>query len=495
MTKVADFDPQQLVLPLSHFIGGRYLVADEANITVLRPSDGLPLGTIGEAGEEVVDLAVRNAWQAWRESGWGQRSPRERARAMFAWADLIAKDMELARLEAVSSTRPISQVLASDLPFTAEAIRFFAELADKQGGEVAATRLDTIGMIASEPYGVVGAITPWNFPLSMASWKCGPALAAGNAIVVKPSEMTPFSTLRMAELAVLAGIPEGVFNVVNGTGGVTGAALVRHPIISKISFTGSTKTGAQIMTAAAQSGIKPVTLELGGKSPQLVFENVPDLAHAARCVASGFTANAGQACVSGTRLIVHRRLVEPLIDSIIGEVQKLRPGLTWSAASSYSPIISRAQAMGISDRVEQSVSQGAEVLFGGDFFAETGNGFFYRPTIVSSVSAQMPVVREELFGPVLTVQTFEDEEEGLALADHPTYGLAAGVHTSDIGQALRATRRIAAGTIWVNRYGRSGDMIMPTGGFRSSGIGKDLGRKAMEANLQYKSVLIDFDQR
>lgn len=494
MTTSVDFDPLRLALPQGHYIGGRYLQTSSDHITVLRPSDGQVLGVIDEAGEEIVDAAVRNASHALVDSGWGTRAPRERAKVLFAWAALIEQDKELARLEAASSTRPISEVLASDLPFTAEAIRFFAELADKMGGEVAATRQDSLGLIVSEPYGVVGAITPWNFPLSMASWKCGPALAAGNAIVLKPSEMTPFSTLRLAELATRAGLPAGVFNVVNGTGANTGAALVRHPLVAKVSFTGSTRTGAHIMSSAANHGTKPVTLELGGKSPQLVFEKVPDLHHTARCIARGFTANAGQACVAGTRLIVHKQLAEPLVEAIVQQISQCRPGPTWKADSVYSPIISRPQALAIDARVRRSVELGAEIVHGGGFFDDTAAGLFHRPTVLGSVDMGMPAVSEELFGPVLTVQTFEDEDEGLALAAHPTYGLAAGVHTSDIGQALRATRRIAAGTIWVNRYGRSGDMIIPTGGFRSSGIGKDLGRKALEANLQHKSVLIDFDQ-
>jgi aldehyde dehydrogenase (NAD+) len=493
MNMPLDFDPRGLTLPGGHFVGGRYHQPMETPISVLRPADGALLGHVPDASDETIDFAVSNAMQAWRESGWGTRPPRERARAMFAWADLIEGDTLLAQLEAASSTRPIAQVFAADLPFTAEAIRFFAELADKMGGEVASTRQDSLGFISSEPYGVVGAITPWNFPLSMASWKCGPALAAGNAIVLKPSEMTPFSTLRMAELAVQAGIPAGIFNVVNGRGSSAGAALVKHPGIAKVSFTGSTRTGAHIMSSAAAHGIKPVTLELGGKSPQLVFAEVPDLAHVARCVAQGFTANAGQACVAGTRLIVHERLAEPLIEQIIAHVSALKPGPTWAGSTQYSPIISAQQAQQIDARVRLSRDEGAHILCGGDFFDDTQAGFFYRPTIIGNVTPAMSVVQEELFGPVLTVQTFTDEEEGLALADHPTYGLAAGVHTRDLGQALRAMRRIAAGTIWINRYGRSGDMIMPTGGFRSSGIGKDLGRKALEANLQHKSVLIDFE--
>ena len=492
MSCTPGFDPSNVDVPVGHFIGGRYVRDDQAGIAVRRPSDGVVFGEILDATAETVDYAVRNAHLAWRQSGWGTRPPRERARIMRRWADLIEQDKTLAQLEAIGSTRPITEVLSGDLPFTAEAIRFFAEYADKLGGDVAATRAESFGVVANEPYGVIAAITPWNFPLSMASWKCGPALASGNAMVLKPSELTPFSTLRMAELAIQAGMPAGIFNVITGRGSVTGQALVAHPLVTKVSFTGSTRTGALIMAGAAAAGIKPVTLELGGKSPQLVFADAIDVAHVAQCVAKGFTANAGQACVAGTRLIVHRSLAEELVAAVANEVAALRPGLGWHAATAYSPIINSAQAARIDSLVQDGLSSGAEAICGGGFFEGTGDGVFYQPTVLTHVAADMPVVREELFGPVLTVQTFEDEEEGIALADHEVYGLAAGIYTRDIGKAMRATRAIAAGTVWINRYGRSGDMIIPTGGFKGSGIGKDLGRQAMEACMRSKSILLDF---
>ena len=308
-----DFDPSTILLPQGHFIGGASYLTDESQIPVYRPSDGQLLGYVPDASAATVDHAVSNALEAWKTSGWATKPPRERAKVLTRWAELIDRNaVNLAQLEAVSSTRPVAEAYASDVPFTAEAIRFFAELADKLGGDFAATRRDSVGFVASEPYGVIGAITPWNFPLSMCSWKCGPALAAGNAVVLKPSELTPFSTLRLAELAIEAGMPPGIFNVVNGHGATTGTALTRHRDISKVSFTGSTRTGAAIMSDAALHGTKPVTLELGGKSPQLVFERVPNLAHTASCIARGFTSNGGQACVAGTRLIVHESIAEPL---------------------------------------------------------------------------------------------------------------------------------------------------------------------------------------
>jgi aldehyde dehydrogenase (NAD+) len=273
---------------------------------------GVPL-----ADADLVDRAVQDAWRAWKTSNWARCAPRERARVLRRWADLIDADAQaLAQLEAVGSTRPLKDAAAWDVPFTADGIRFFAEWADKIGGEVAPTRTDHLGMTIAEPYGVIAAIAPWNLPLVMASWKVAPALAAGNAVVLKPSEMTPFSVLRLAELAIEAGMPAGIFNIVQGDGQGAGAALCRHPRIAKVTFTGSTRSGAAIMAACAESGTKPVTLELGGKSPQVVFADAPDLERTVRTVARAITLNAGQVCVAGSRLIVQRAVADRVVERL-----------------------------------------------------------------------------------------------------------------------------------------------------------------------------------
>ncbi|MDR6178236.1 aldehyde dehydrogenase (NAD+) [Pseudomonas sp. SORGH_AS 211] len=489
---MASFDPRAIAVRCAHFIGGRTRDA-RAELEVFRPSDGGFQSGLPCASAELVDEVVEGTWRAWKASDWASRPPRERARVMRRWADLVEADGEiLGPLEAVGSTRPLREVLAWDIPYVAEGIRFFAEFADKHGGEVAATATSHLGLQITEPYGVVGAIAPWNFPLSMAGWKLAPALAAGNAVVIKPSELTPFSILRLAELAVLAGLPAGILSVVQGDGRTTGAALCRHPRIGKVTFTGSTGTGTAIMVACAESGPKPVTLELGGKSPQLVFADAPDLARTARSVAAAITGNAGQVCVSGSRLLVQRAALEPMLEGIRAAFAALRPGPTWSAEATLAPIISHRQGQRIQDIVSRSRAAGAEILVGGAL--ETGlGGAYYQPTLITGVDADNPAVHEEIFGPVLTVQVFDDEAEALALADHPTYGLAAGVHTADLGRALRLTRALEAGTVWVNRYGRSHDWIIPTGGYKRSGIGKDLGRAAYEATLRSKSVLIDLE--
>lgn len=482
-----NFDPDQISLPIGHLIGDRLLESPGLH-PMHRPSDGSFYAECPIASEAIVDKAVQTAKKALKASNWGGVRPRERANVLRQWADLIENEAEtLARIEAVSSTRPVGQLVAGDIAVTAEQIRFFAEFADKEGSDLVPTDDRHLGMIMTEPFGVVGAITPWNFPLSMAGWKLGPALAAGNAVVLKPSEMTPFSSIFLAQLALKAGVPAGLINIVLGDGPTTGAALTRHPDVAKVSFTGSTGAGAAIMANVARTGVKPMTLELGGKSPQIVFTDA-DLDQAAAAIADSVLANAGQACVAGTRLIAHAFVAEPLIAAILARMKAVRAGPTWDPATTYSPIISERQRARIHAIVQAACAEGAECLTGGEPMG--GKGYFYAPTLLAGVDQSSPAITEEIFGPVLTLQTFTTEEEALALADHQTYGLAAGLFTRDISRVMRITRAISAGTVWVNRYGRSRDHILPTGGYKRSGIGKDLGRAAYHANRRSKSVLI-----
>ncbi|RVK34156.1 aldehyde dehydrogenase family protein [Sinorhizobium meliloti] len=482
-----SFDPDTLPLPVGHFIDGR-LVPAEGIIDMHRPSDGKPYAGCPLADEVLVDRAVETAKKALKATNWSGVRPRERTVVLQRWADLIESEAEtLAKLEALSSTRPVGHLVAGDIAVSAEQIRFFAEFADKEGSDLVPTDDSNLGMIMTEPYGVVGAITPWNFPVSMAAWKLGPALAAGNAVVLKPSEMTPFSTVYLAELAIRAGLPAGLINIVLGDGPVTGTAMTGHPDIAKVSFTGSTGAGTAIMTNVARTGIKPMTLELGGKSPQLVFADA-DLDKAAAAIAQSMLSNAGQACVAGSRLIVEECIAASLAEAIVTRMEAAKPGPTWDETSEYSPIISKRQLNRIHGIVEAAVEAGGECLFGGAQM--DAPGYFYQPTLMAVRDCSSPAITEEIFGPVLTMQTFADEEEALALADHPTYGLAAGLFTRDLSRALGLTRRLQAGTVWVNRYSRSRDHILPTGGYKRSGIGKDLGREAYHANRKSKSVLI-----
>lgn len=489
-----DFDPDSIRIPCGHFIDGRVVAGTGGTLTVRRPSDSAICAVLAIASADTVNEAVENAMHAYATTDWATGAPRARARLLRRWADLIELNkVSLGQLEALTSTRPVKDVIEIDIPYAADCIRFFAEFTDKLGGEVAATRADHLGMVTSEPYGVVATIAPWNFPITQAITKIAPALAAGNAVVLKPSEMTPFSVLSLAELAIEAGIPRGIFNIVQGTGAVTGDLLCRHPGVGKISFTGSTRTGEAIMIASAQGGIKPVTLELGGKSPQLVFSDISDIDKVARAVAGSLLNNAGQVCVAGSRLIVQRSVEAPLLDRIIALTKAIRPGPTWETSTSFSPIISHQQMERIDGIVKRSLDDGASALIGGGRLSVATEGAYYQPTILSGLRSSSEAVQEEIFGPVLTVQAFDEEDEGLHLTGH-RYGLAAGVYTSNIDRALRMRRRIQAGTIWINRYGRSADFIIPTGGFNNSGIGKDLGRQAVEANLRHKSTLIAFEE-
>ncbi|WP_413204935.1 aldehyde dehydrogenase family protein [Rhodospirillum sp. A1_3_36] len=486
-----SFDPNTVDLPKGHFIGGRTISASgptSGGLTLHRPSDGEAFADCPIASADLVDQAVETAHKALKDSGWASQRPRERTKVLHRWADLIEQEAPtIARFEALCSTRPVGQLIQGDIAITAEQIRFFAEFADKEGGDVAPTSDGELGMILTEPHGVVGAITPWNFPLNMAGWKLGPALAAGNAVVLKPSEMTPYSTLYVAELAVRAGLPAGLVNIVLGDGPTTGQAITSHPGIDKVSFTGSTRAGSDIMETIARSGIKPVTLELGGKSPQVVFADA-NLEKAADAIAASILSNAGQACVAGSRVVVEASIAEALTAALVTRMERVKPGFTWDEATQYSPIISETQINRMESILAASRAQGADCVIGGGRMDHPG--YFHAPTLLTGVDHTNPAVVEEIFGPILTLQTFTEEEEAFAIADHPVYGLAAGVFTRDLSRAMRATRRLQAGTVWVNRYSRSRDHILPTGGFKRSGIGKDLGREAYEANLRRKTVLI-----
>lgn len=482
-------------IPNGHFYHGEcHLSKTDECIEVVCPSTGEVYAQMPIASKETVDNIVLASYNAQRDSDWATRAPRERAKVLYRWATLIEQNQAyLARLEAIGSSRPMHEVLAWDIPYIIDTARFFAELADKHGGYIGATQSDRLGMVIREPYGVVGAITPWNFPLSMAMWKAAPALSAGNAIVIKPSELTPFSTVYLAKLAFDAGLPKDIFNVVLGSGRETGAALCEHPQVGKVTFTGSTQTGASIMSACAMTGPKPVTLELGGKSPQIVFADTKDLERTAHCVAKAITGNAGQVCVSGSRLIIDKSIEASFIECLKRYFKQLSPGVAWESETTLSPIISRQQATRIQSIVDQSIKEGADCLCGGEIINGLG-GAYFAPTLLKIHDEKNIALEQEIFGPVLTIQTFDTEHEAWSLAQHDVYGLAAGIHSANLDRVMRGIRKLEVGSVWINRYGRSFDHIMPTGGYKRSGIGKDIGIEAFEANLRSKSVLLEFDE-
>ncbi len=488
-----SFDPATVAVPAGHHIGGRYIELPGAEIAVLRPSDHEQMGIITDGGDAAVEAAVTAAKAALKISRWGKIAPRERAKVLMRFAQLVEENNAyLGKLEAMGSSRLISGTITGDAVRTAGVIRYFAEFCDKVEGTVTATEADTLSITRREPYGIVGAIVPWNFPMITAAWKFAPALAAGNAIVMKTSELTPHSLLALAELAAQAGVPAGLFNVVNGYGHTTGAAIVRHPDIMMISFTGSTQTGAAIMSLAAQSGIKPVTLELGGKSPQLVLADAGDLDVVAGRVAMAFMGNAGQVCTAGSRILIESRIADEFTARLIDKTKAIQAGATWDETTTFAPIISKKQMERIDGMLRETVAQGGSVITGGGPLETRNAGSFYAPTLLGNVSDENIGFREEFFGPVATIRTFADLEEGIALAAHPTYGLAASVHTTNIAKALKAADNIDAGMVFVNQHGRSPEFTYTAGGFKGSGFGKDMGRQGYQEFLREKSIWVNY---
>ncbi len=485
------YTPSDITIPKGHFIDGQLMTMDDDLVVdVICPSTGKTYTSLACASVATTDLAIEKSHLAFEKTSWASMPPRERAAFLYKWASLIKEnETQLAQLESLGSSRPYHEVLQWDIPYVVDCLHFFAELSDKHGGYIGATQQDRLGMVINQPYGVIGAIAPWNFPMSMLIWKVAPALAAGNAVVLKPSELTPFSAVYLAKLACEAGIPDNIFNVVQGDGKTVGQAICTHSKVGKVTFTGSTATGAAIMSTCALHGPKTATLELGGKSPQIVFADA-DIEKTALMVAKAITGNAGQVCVSGSRLIVHESIADQVTELIINHFKGLKTGPTWEKETTLPPIISANQADRIQSVINQSVEEGAELLYGGQLINDGGS--FCIPTLLKVSQPNNCATELEIFGPVLTLQTFKTDEEAWQLASHKTYGLAAGIHTKDINRALTGMRRIDAGSVWINRYGRSFDHIMPTGGFKSSGIGNDIGVEAFQASMHSKSVLIDF---
>lgn len=483
------FEPQSVAVPTGLFIDGRSVDTAEQH-SVVSPSSGEVVRAVSWATPDQVDQAVAAARAAF--PAWAALAPRDRAALLYRFADAVdAHAEELARLEALVSARIYSEVMSRDVRVVSGVLRYFGEFSDKIDGSVTPTPRNSLSLTVHEPYGVVAAISPWNFPMILSAWKFAPALAAGNTVVLKPSEMTPFSAARLAEIAVEAGIPAAVFNVVQGDGAI-GGQLVRHPDVDYVTFTGSSATGARIMSASATSGLKPVSLELGGKGPQLVFDDAGDLDRLAKMIARGITYNSGQVCFAGSRLVVQRGIADELVQRVADEMRGFRVGETWSTATTMPPIINQRQADRIESLVAEGVNEGASVVCGGERVDHPG-GCFFAPTILRGVKADSCAIREEIFGPVLAVQEFDDFAEGVALANHADYGLTASVHTRDIGRAFTAARQIESGTVWINDWGRRTDFTAPFGGYKRSGIGKDMGRAGFEKYMKTKAIWLEID--
>src|SRR5512140_3070149 len=433
-------------------IGGKRVPAVSGRyFDTLDPSTEQVIARVAEADAADIDLAVRSARQAF-EGEWGQMRPSERGQALLRWADLIRRHAEeLVELESLNSGKPVASIRRQDLPAVLDTLTYYAGWADKINGQVIPTRPDALTYTVREAVGVVGAIVPWNFPLMMAAWKVAPALACANTVVLKPAEQTPLSALELAAIGQEAGLPAGVLNVVTGFGEPAGAALVRHADVDKIAFTGSTAVGRTIMREAAET-LKKVSLELGGKSPNIVFEDA-DLDAAVRGATLGIFYGNGEVCAAGSRLLVDRAIKDEFIDKLAARTGKMRPGDPLDPKTRLGAISSRGQLDRVLGYIETGSREGGALVAGGKRAdIGTGKGYFVEPTVFANVTPDMTIAREEIFGPVLAVIDFADEEEAIARANQSDYGLAAAVWTRDIKKAHRVARRVQAGTVWVNTY-------------------------------------------
>jgi 4-guanidinobutyraldehyde dehydrogenase/NAD-dependent aldehyde dehydrogenase len=421
---------------------------------------------------------------------WSRLAPVKRKEVMIRFADLLdAHAEELALLETLDMGKPIGDSLNIDVPAASRALRWSGEAIDKIYDEVAATPHDELGLVTREPVGVVAAIVPWNFPLLMTCWKLGPALSTGNSVILKPSEKSPLTGIRIAQLAIEAGIPAGVFNVLPGFGHTVGKALALHMDVDTLVFTGSTKIAKQLMIYAGESNMKRVWLEAGGKSPNIVFADAPDLKAAAAAAASAIAFNQGEVCTAGSRLLVENSIKDQFVPLVVEAIKGWKPGHPLDPATNVGALVDTTQMNNVLSYIQAGHEDGAKLVAGGNRVLEETGGTYVEPTIFDGVNNAMRIAKEEIFGPVLSVIGFDDEAEAVAIANDTIYGLAAGIWTSNLSRAHRVGRAVRAGSVWINQYD-GGDMTAPFGGFKQSGNGRDKSLHAFDKYTEIKATWI-----
>jgi acyl-CoA reductase-like NAD-dependent aldehyde dehydrogenase len=470
--------------------GERRAAQSGETFACLSPLDGTSLGDVARCREPDVDTAVRAARTAFDDGRWADKAPAQRKRVLQKFADRIlgAKD-ELALLETLDMGKPIQYSLSVDVPSAARCIQWYAEAVDKVYDEIAPTPKSALALITREPMGVIGAIVPWNYPMIMAAWKLGPALAAGNSVVLKPSEKSPLTALRLADLAVEAGLPPGVFNVVPGYGHEAGEALALHMQVDAIGFTGSTRTGRRMLDYAGRSNLKRVYNELGGKSAFVLFDDFADVKRAALTVAGSMFFNQGESCNAPSRVFVHERIADEFVATVAAEAPKYQPADPLDAATVMGALVDDVQLKTVMGYIDAGQSEGARVAAGGRQARTESRGYFVEPTVFDRVSNSMKIAREEIFGPVMSVIRFKTEEEAVAMANDSNYGLQASVWSDNINRAHRVARRLRAGTVHVNQYDED-DITVPFGGFKQSGNGRDKSLHAFDKYTELKTTWI-----
>jgi gamma-glutamyl-gamma-aminobutyraldehyde dehydrogenase len=457
------------------------------------PINGRVLGQVARGAQADVDAAVASARAAFEDGRWAGKPPAVRKRLLMRFADkiLAARD-ELALLETLDMGKPIQYALGVDVPSTARCIAWYAEAVDKVYDEIAPTGRQALALITREPMGVIGAIVPWNYPMIMAAWKLGPALAAGNSVVLKPSEKSPLTALRLAELAVEAGIPPGVFNVVPGYGHEAGEALALHMDVDAIGFTGSTRTGRRMLDYAGRSNLKRVYNELGGKSAFLVFDDFADVERAAKTVAGSMFFNQGESCNAPSRVLVHESVADEFVRIVTAEAALYQPADPLDARTVMGALVDDTQMNTVMGYIQAGQDEGARLAAGGQRVMGDTGGYYVQPTVFDGVSNGMKIAREEIFGPVMGIIRFRTESEAVQLANNSSYGLQASVWSDNINRAHRVARALRAGTVHVNQYDED-DITVPFGGFKQSGNGRDKSLHAFDKYTELKTTWIRID--